>query len=265
MIDSLDRETQIAALNRAVAPASAASGDEPFDRGAALAPVDQIDQAMLDALANPELKGLLSRLMDGTEPYDRPLHPWEPRRFSVVNINTILMLAAGWRGTEVARSLGLERGRVSTIKNHPYGRKLLRALLPESVKSTLDVRARIKGYASDLLERLYEYGMSTEDPNVVARIGFGMMDRAGYSPVQKVDQRHRHELVLSEKVADRLATAMEHSQRAREIQTVDCEVLPAGSGVVGAPALPDGRAAEVLSRPSSGSQSVELPAARRLG
>lgn len=266
----MERETQVGGGKPSAAASARPEPPYELERGAS-----EFDLAMFDAVESTEIQGLLKRCMDGTEPLPRPLGPSEPRKLSALAINIVLMKVAGYKGPEIAEVLGVHRHYVTAVTRHPYGQKIITALLPRAVAASLDVRSRLKNMAVALAERTYEVGMTTEDENVLTRITFGMMDRAGYATQQELRVKHSAPgLAGGARALDRLASAIEASARVDQIVTADYKIiesevsaplsLPAGGAVSGAAqeSGPESRlsgAREGLSVPHDGSSAVESP------
>lgn len=203
----------------------------------------EVSSTMVDDIAaeqqlDPEIRDLVARCMSGVEDYGRELKPYEPQRFSPTNITTIFMLAAGFRGSEISRILGVTNMNVSLIKNHPYGQKLLHAMMHRQSARVLDIKTRLDSYAADMLDRLYQGAVHTEDLKLKTQITFGMLDRAGWGPTQKVESRSEiKETTVSDATIDRLSSALEESSRVNSaiMPHIKPSVPPAvGGEVIGA-------------------------------
>jgi hypothetical protein len=171
---------------------------------------------------SPEVLAMMDRMMDGVEPVDRPLKTWEQVKFSPMHINICTLRAAGFKGSEISRIMGADQARISVTINHPYGRKLIKALVPQNAVRVIDIRTRLDEYASDLLDATFGLAMRSEDPEVVSKITFGILDRAGYAPKppEHSGQVANQHGTASDTVMQRLAVAMEGSN------AVNREVMP---------------------------------------
>lgn len=119
---------------------------------------------------------------------------------------------------------------VSVILKHPYGRQLMAALLPYTAVQALNMKTKIQGYAAQLVDRLYEVGMDSEDEQVVARIGFGMMDRAGFSAPREAKISHTHSMAAPAASINRLSQALEESMQVSQIPVeADYEIIESPS------------------------------------
>jgi hypothetical protein len=211
MEDRLERETQIAEPE---APAKDTALSESESSG---------QQAIAEEVGvtamSPEVIQLIEQLMAGTEPYSRNLKPWEVPKFNPLHINICTLRAAGFKGVEISKILGLDQSRVSQIITHPYGVKLIRALVPKNSVRVLDIRTRLEEYAGDLLDKVYGQAMLSEDLEQVGKVTFSMLDRAGHAPkMQPADSKPSG--VMSDSVLRRLTGALEQSQQ------VNTEVMP---------------------------------------
>lgn len=210
MEDRLEREEQIAAM--------------PPKQ-----PLAEIGDIVAEEQFEPELRALIERCMDGTEPKERPLGNNEPDQFSPANVTVILMLAAGFRNKDVCSMLGYTPTYVSVIKHHPYGRKLLHALMHRQSGRVLDIRTRMEAYAGDILDKVYKDAMFSDDLKVVSSIGFDLLDRTGYAPQQNISVKSQSVNVTATTdptTLSRIASALEESNR------VDQFIMPTRPPVV---------------------------------
>lgn len=183
----------------------------------------ELDAAGEGAGLSPELQGLIDRMLDGVEPLERPLKTWEPVKFSPVHINICTLRAAGFKGVEIARIMDIDPQRVSITLRHPWGQKLIRALVPKNVVRVIDIRTRLDEYASDLLDHSFGLALKSEDPEVVSKITFGILDRAGYAPKPSGSGdtgNHVAPPSARESTMQRLASAMEDSN------AINREIMP---------------------------------------
>jgi len=105
----------------------------------------------------------------------------------------------------------------------------------------LDIRTKLDMYASDVLDQMYDLTTKSEDLELVAKVGFGLLDRAGYSTTQKFQQVPPAKDLASETTLSRVALALEQSA------SVDAHIVPAyvpkpppdeGRGEVGSSGTP---------------------------
>lgn len=192
--------------------------------------LDRVDQALDRLVAErsfaPEVKELIQRCLDGTEPAD--LKYWENDRFGPQHINAVVLRAAGFRSGEVAKALQMTAARASIILNHPYAKKIIAALVPANAVRVFDIRTKMEAYASELLDHLYDLSIGSEDLAEVRQAGFGLLDRIGHGPVNKSVSTNVPASAFGDeaggsgdqKILGRLAAAMEESNR------LDREVMP---------------------------------------
>jgi hypothetical protein len=160
----LEVETQIGS-----APQPAAAGDD-------------FDLATEASRLSPEVQDLIQRLLDGSEPLGRDLKQWEVLKFNPIHVNVCVLRAAGFRGVEISKILGMEQSTISTILNHPYGVKLVGALVPRGAVKVFDIKTRLEENANELLSHMYGLAMKSEELEDVTKVTFGILDRAGYTP-----------------------------------------------------------------------------------
>lgn len=209
-MSDLEQEVQIAPLVpqestadlEAIQPIPGPEDDEPAD-------------------FSEELRAMIARCMDGTEPTGRTLATDEPKRFTSRHVNICLLRAAGFKVREIAETAGYTKVMVTTIINHPYGRKIIHAVVMSRGARVLDIRTKLDSYSAELLDRMYEMAQNSEDLVAVGKVTFGLLDRAGYGAVQKVQQDvHVSKGVDSTANIARLADALGEST------TIDAHVMP---------------------------------------
>ena len=170
-----------------------------------------------------ETKLLISRCMDGSEPLDRPLKDYEPTKLSNVAVNAVMLKAAGFRGADIERLIGMQQATVSIICNHPYGKKILHSLLHEQGSRVLDIKTRLAEGASRLMNHALNLALMEADTETVAKVTFGFLDRAGFGPTQKHEHSSESKAgALSQQspYLSRIATALEQSDR------INTQVMP---------------------------------------
>lgn len=175
----------------------------------------------LNERLTPTVQALIARCMDGTEPMLRSLRPWEPPKLSGLHVTALLMASAGFRGNFISDALNINRSRVSVIMRHPYGRKILRALFAQSGSMLLDMKSKLESYAHDLIDKVYDEAQKSSDLVTVAKVSFGMLDRAGYAPrtaAAVAPSSTTVNVVVDQR--DRLADALAESRQ------VDAMVMP---------------------------------------
>ena len=171
----------------------------------------------------PEVQALVQRCMEGTEPYDRELKYWEPKAFSPINVMSVMLAAAGFRAVQIAQIQGIEQQRISVILRHPYGRKILHAMMNRQGSRVLDIKTRLEEYASDLLDKVAGLALHAEqqDLELVSKVTFGLLDRAGYGTTQKIESKSTSvSVAATEHTLQRFTQAMEESQ------SIDRDIMP---------------------------------------
>jgi hypothetical protein len=194
--------------------------DKLFQAAQAIAYTEELESVETESL-EPEIKALITRCMEGTEPVDVPLKPWQNQRFNATNVTVVLLRAAGLKGSQIAEMLGQDQARVSVILTHPYGKKILQAMMHRQGARIVDIKTRLEDYAGAILDKMHEEAMKSEDLKIVAAVGFGLLDRAGYGTVQKIQSESRSlSVTASPENISALTDALNGSDR------VDRHVMP---------------------------------------
>jgi hypothetical protein len=96
------------------------------------------------------------------------------------------MHVCGFDNKEIAEKLGLSIPQISNILNSPQAKVEILRLSMKVQADTLDVHARLQLLASPALTVLADQVQNPQmDARVRQKAAFGILDRAGYTPVQK--------------------------------------------------------------------------------
>jgi plasmid maintenance system antidote protein VapI len=138
-----------------------------------------------------------------TQTGEKPWHPdkWKQRHRLVVSLHM-----AGYKNNEIAEHLRLHPTTVSIIINDPRARSEMDALSKQVADRITDVTLRMNLYANEALSEIVDEMRSCEKPEIRQKAAFGLLDRAGYSPVKKQIVGHTQ---LSDDVAHRLDSLLE--------------------------------------------------------
>lgn len=105
---------------------------------------------------------------------------WSPRA------NIICMLASsGMKGVEIAEALRISDQTVSNVLNDPRAAKVILEAQANASRNILDLNGRIKQHAEEALNEIVNALRTAEDPRLRVKVGFGLLDRAGYTPIQR--------------------------------------------------------------------------------
>jgi predicted transcriptional regulator len=188
-------------------------GEESKAAAAAVAGEQLVDFAADEGGELPAaVRELINRCLEGTEPYGRELKTWEQDKFNSRHVNMVMLRAAGFKGGEIAQAMGATQAMVSWTLNHPYGRKIIHALMTARGTRVLDIRTKLDQYADQILDQIFELTCNSSDLETVSKVGFGLLDRAGYGATQKVQHDVKPaEGAASESTLSRVASALEAS------------------------------------------------------
>jgi hypothetical protein len=187
---------------------------------------DEIVEGVFEIKETPEVQELIKRCLDGTEPFDRDRKYWQALKFGPQHVNIAVLRAAGFKPSEIAKTLHQCVSHISVVLHHPYARKIIHAIVPENSPRIIDIRTRLEAHASALLDHMVDLALKSEDVDAVRQVGFGLLDRVGHGPVQKtINASVPASAFMEGAVAEhpslgRLAAAMEESNR------IDKEVMP---------------------------------------
>lgn len=140
-------------------------------------------------------------LLPHIKPENRPQR-WTPRHRLVV-----ALALAGYTNAEIAATLDVSEGFVSSAKNDP------RALIEEEKVGSaiadriVDASMRIKLYANEAIDEIVEQMRTAADVKVRQKAAFGILDRGGYGVQRTVN--HVEAPKIPSDVADRMESALE--------------------------------------------------------
>lgn len=206
MLDRLDPEFRVG-----LDTSSAVSGETQ----------DPLATDEIVAEVSAETRALIARCMDGTEPLGQPIPPNWPKKLTSQAIQATMLRAAGLRAEEIAEMVGMTKSYIWLLLAHPYTKRIIRSILADRGTTVIDIRTKLERYANDSLDKIWGLMVQCDDIDKVSRVGFGILDRAGYNPVAKVEGKfHSETHSFNEPTLRRLASAMEESN------AVDSHVMP---------------------------------------
>lgn len=163
----------------------------------------------------------------------------EPQRFKGKHLTIIRLAAQGYRAKEIHRYLAsigspMSYARICGIIQSPKGTALLARMTARAAEN-LDVREMLQKAAPEATLAIIETMRTTQNAQLRAKIGFGLLDRAGFAPANKAEPPKPNGLLDGNgealgKLADVLAEAM----RVKEIPYTPAKVqtrMPSGSEI----------------------------------
>jgi len=107
---------------------------------------------------------------------------WSSRHDQVV-----LLRAAGHQNVEIAERSGYDQAYISRILKDPRAETRLAELTKRIADNSVDIALKLKLYANEALETAVHWMRQREDKlaQVSARSAFEILDRAGYTRVEK--------------------------------------------------------------------------------
>lgn len=153
-------------------------------------------------------------------PRSRPLKPWEPDKLNPRHLQAILMKAAGVSNKLIAAELGVGEPNISVVVNHPDAQYILARIIGYAAENVVDIEARIQGMAPMVLDRFSDILATSKKEEIVVKLGFGLLDRAGYGEVKKQEAVVKHEFAMPTKQVELLADAIKEAQGIEDAQYV---------------------------------------------
>lgn len=113
--------------------------------------------------------------------------------------------AVGYKNHEIAEMLGLSQGHISVVLSDPRAQIDIADAVDRVSDNIVDLHTRIKAHAVEALDDIVHTLRHSKDEKLRTKVGFGILDRAGYTPIQK-HMEVKPELPTN--VADRVESAM---------------------------------------------------------
>lgn len=161
--------------------------------------------------SSPEIEAVIRKAREGSLPLPRPLKDWEPNRLNDRHFMMIFLRAATVPHNRIAEITQCDESRVSVVLNHPWSQMILTKMMSHAAAQVIDMDARLKATAPEMHDIALQVARDpTEKGSVRARTALNLLEKAGYSTVQKVQASH--EFKLPTKQAERMIEALEESR-----------------------------------------------------
>lgn len=154
-----------------------------------------------------------------------PSKPNEPEVWSPRHALVCRLIGAGLTNKEVALATGFSEVRVSELKNDPRAKRFILEASKRVADNILDLNSKLKHHAYEALEEIVDQLRESRDEKVRQKAAFGILDRAGYTPLQ------RHQITEAPKIPSELADTVReaHMEMKEIVRTVKFSV-PASQG-----------------------------------
>lgn len=146
---------------------------------------------------------------------------WQPEKWGPRHRLAVALHLGGAKNYEIGEKLDWSPQYVSVILNDKRAIYEIEALAQSVADRTVDTQLRIKLYANEALDEIVEELRSSRNEKVRQTAAFGLLDRAGYTPVR--DVREEAPPMLPEEVVQRME---ETTKELVEYQGVYREVEP---------------------------------------
>lgn len=121
-------------------------------------------------------------------PAVRPDKPYQPEKWTGVHRRIVSLSESGYRNYEIAELVGLTPSRISIILNDPRADIERRTFAKKVVEQVQDIQLKIALHAEEALEEIVDEMRNAESAKIRQTAAFGILDRAGYSPVKKTQE-----------------------------------------------------------------------------
>ena len=203
----------------------------------------------------PQVAALIERILKGEEPWkprtDLPPNSYQIQRYTSQHVHMVLLRVAGFRKEEIAEMCRVSRAVVRYTLEHPLSQKLMATMFPQVVDQTLDMRNKLARLSDAMVGRLATIALSTPDEALATKITFGLLDRTGFGPAQKITASVEDKRLSAPAAAvSRLSAALEGSKRVDSILDANYRFKPAVQGSEAVP--PHGSSVPGQSGPAGG-------------
>lgn len=158
------------------------------------------------------------------EDFPATFKDYHPDTFTHRHRLVVLLKATGLTNKQIAQELGYTENRVSVIVNDPRAPAVMESHAQEVADSLEDVRLRLKLYAQEALTEVVDEMRYCEDARVRQRAAFGILDRAGYS---KIEKKFVASAQVDAEAGSEIAEALRESSMSDEALEADYTIEPA--------------------------------------
>jgi hypothetical protein len=198
------------------------------------------------------IEELFDAALAGFLPRSRDLKAWEPDKLNPRHLQVINLKAAGVSNKKIAEMLAISEPNVSVIVNHPDSQYILARIIAYAAENVVDVEARIRATAPLAHEKLVEILTTSPKQELVAKVAFGFLDRAGYGAVQKAEIKQTVSISVPKEEANLIRDAIREASQIQDADYVilgDTKALPAA--IQRAEGPPQGSSENSLGHPGS--------------
>lgn len=134
-----------------------------------------------------------------------PQRSYQPEKWTAKHRMMARLSAVGYKNREIAKMLDLSESHVSVILSDPRAQIDIADAVENVSDNIIDLHTRMKAHAVEALDEIVDEVRHSKDEKVRQRAAFGILDRAGYTPIQKHMEVKPE---LPPNVADRVETAI---------------------------------------------------------
>lgn len=131
---------------------------------------------------------------------------WSPEKWSPRHRLIVALHLGGDKNKEIAEKLDVSESHVSIVLNDPRAVHEIERMSQTIADRTLDTALRLKLYANEALDEIVEEMRMARSEKVRQTAAFGILDRAGFTPV-KSDGGTEGPPELPAEVVDRMEAA----------------------------------------------------------
>lgn len=145
---------------------------------------------------------------------EEKVKPWQPESW-VPRHNLVVQLhALGFPNKEIAEITNYTESRVSQIINDPRAKLVVQETLETISGNITDLHTRLKVHAVEALDEIVTELRHSRDERIRQKAAFGLLDRAGYTPVHK-------QIVVGGSIGDEVAGRIERAHA--KLDAIDAE------------------------------------------
>ena len=159
-------------------------------------------------------------------PLETAEKPGMPLKWTGVHRRIVALEVAGYKAQQIAAMLGMNRTYVCRIINDPRADVDRKQFAEKVVNAVGDVQLKIALHADEALEEILDEMRVCEDVKVRQKAAFGILDRAGYTPVRK-------EIVAHTTIPSEMLSGMQSvMDEMKGIQEIDYTIVEEAAEVV---------------------------------
>lgn len=152
-------------------------------------------------------------------PQKVPAKTYQPSKWTGWHRRVVILEQAGMKPGELAEFLEVSASTISIVLNDPRADLDRKKFAEKAVEAAGDIQSKLSLHANEALDEIVDEMRNCEDVKVRQKASFGILDRAGFTPVRK-------QIVAKADLPPDVLKRMESVMDDIEATDVEYEILP---------------------------------------